>query len=326
MSAPLAGKRQDANNGTALLSVNCAVKTVILHEDEQELMRAVSKVIWEGDEIFVSDGYGVFTFDSDGSFIRVLRNLGRGPGEYRQVFDFSVDDNSIYILDSNRKLLKYTRQGDFLNDVDLDDFYASMSLGGGQLYLVSGNQKPGERIHVHDAVSLKEKTSFWDIPESYISYRHFMGSLSIFEGKDGLLFHEPLSNVVFIVGKNSVKPYLSFDFYGTSAQQSFWNGAFLDVMDAFEKLKQSGYSAGLPHFAYDGNTILYHFTTDEGRRLMGLWSESGKKQIQFDTISLPNGESVLIDRLGKFFYGYDDMLLAVEDDMGQTTILKIRLK
>ena len=238
----------------------------------------------------------------------------------------SLGDNSIYVLDSNRKLLKYTRQGDFLNDVDLDDFYASMSLSCGQLYLVSSNQKPGERIHVHDVVSLKEKASFWDIPESYTAYRHFIGSLSIFEGRDGLLFHEPLSNVVFSVGKESVKPYLLFDFYGTSAPQSFWNGAFQDVMDAFEKLKQNGYSAGLPHFAYDGNTILYYFSTDEGRRLMGLWSESGNKQIQFDTIMLPDGKSVLLDRVGKFFYGYDDMLLAIEDDMGQTTILKVRLK
>lgn len=298
---------------------------ITLKEDESAPMRGISKLVCRNNMIYVSDGRGIFVFDENGLFKQSLRNQGRGPGEYLRISDFSVGDDAVYIMDSNRKILEYDANGKFVKDADLDDYYASMYLYCDKLYLVSANQNPGNKIHRWDAASLQEETAFCDIPDADLKYRHFMGAISFFEAKDGLLFHESLNNVVSRVEDDSLLPFCRFDFYGSSAPDSFWSESFMDVMDVFGRLKQNGYSAGLPYFAMDHGTMLYHFSAPDGRRLMGIWSDEGKRQFQFDAFALPGGDIVPLDQIGKFFYGYDDMYLVLERE-NSFELMKVRLR
>ena len=299
---------------------------ITLKESESAPMRGVFKLLCRNGEVYVSDGRNLFVFDDKGSFCRNIGNQGRGPGEYLRISDFSVGDDAVYVMDSNRKILKYGKDGAFMTDAELDDFFASIFLYQDKLYLVSANQNLGKRIHRWNAVSLQEESAFCNISEADLKYRHFMGTTSFFETEDGLLFHEPLNNTVYAVEDASLRPFCDFDFYGSSAPDSFWNESFMDVMDVYARLKQNGYSAGLPYFAMDGGTMLYHFVDPDGHRYMGVWAEGGKRQLQFNAFALADGSTVPVDQIGKFFYGSDDMYLVVGQDDGTFELMKVRLR
>lgn len=299
---------------------------ITLKENESAPIRGIYKLLCRNNEVYVSDGRGIFVFDENGSFCRSIRSMGRGPGEYLRISDFSVSNDAVYVMDSNRKILKYGRDGTFMTDAELDDFFASMFMYQDKLYLVSANQNPGKRIHRWNAVSLQEESTFCDISDSDLKYRHFMGATSFFVTDEGLLFHEPLNNTVYAVEDATLRPFCDFDFYGSSAPDSFWNESFMDVMDVYERLKQSGYSAGLPYFAMDGGTMLYHFVDPDGHRYMGIWAEGGKRQLQFDAFTLADGSTVPVDQIGKFFYGSDDMYLVIGQDDGTFELMKVCLR
>ena len=299
--------------------------SVTLKEDTDELMRGISKVIVQKDEIYVSDGRAIFVFDTAGTFLRVIRWLGRGPGEYSYISDFVLGKDVVFVLDSNRKVLKYDKTGAFIADAPLDDFYSCMFLSDDNVYLVSANQKPGNRFHLLDAATLRETATFCSIPEPYLHYRHFMRMTPFFKTEEGLLYHEALDNTVYRIVDESLEPFVSFDFYGKSAPSTFWQKRFLDIADAFSQLRENGYCAGLPHFATNGSSFLYYYIAEDGP-FMGLWSFSGKRQFQFDKIRFQDDTMVDIGSVGKFFYGSDDMYLTIQDDMGHNILMKVSLR
>ena len=200
--------------------------SVTLKEDTDELMRGISKVIVQKDEIYVSDGRAIFVFDTAGTFLRVIRWLGRGPGEYSYISDFVLGKDVVFVLDSNRKVLKYDKTGAFIADAPLDDFYSCMFLSDDNVYLVSANQKPGNRFHLLDAATLRETATFCSIPEPYLHYRHFMRMTPFFKTEEGLLYHEALDNTVYRIVDESLEPFVSFDFYKRS-------GSFLSLYKPF---------------------------------------------------------------------------------------------
>jgi hypothetical protein len=76
---------------------------------------------------------GIVQFDRNGSFIRKIGNIGRGPGEY-QGMSFTVDEDNkrIYVLDKNR-INVYSYSGSFLRDFPYKE-YISGGAGGIELF------------------------------------------------------------------------------------------------------------------------------------------------------------------------------------------------
>lgn len=81
----------------------------------------VDKVACMADRIYVADcrANKIFCYDMDGNPKGVVARHGRGPGEYLEIHDISVDGDRIYILDNSvGKLLVYD-SSDFSFKYDL---------------------------------------------------------------------------------------------------------------------------------------------------------------------------------------------------------------
>lgn len=314
-------------------------KTMLVKEDSSHLMRMVKEVRLENDVIYISDGRAIFTYSADGSFLGELRSLGRGPGEYSTIWDFSANKDNLFILDQT-KILKYdSKAEEFLAGVPLDFYASSIYATDDALYVVSGNQEPGMRIHRYDPESLAEISSFQEIPESDLRYRHFMAPENFFLEKDNLFFHESLNNTVYIVQGDTLCPKYVFDFWGTSAPDSFWDQQFNDVADAHDKVKEVGYSAGLPRFATNGRSILYFVIAGGEDRLLGY--KSNDKDIQFNKIRVADDlPAIPINKIRMSFPEDDKMLLLFDKDqlypeeadqnpesaLAQYVVMKVSLK
>ena len=99
-----------------------SVQTIILETKEECLIGHVS-------ELQVFDGYiyildmsiskSLFVFDTNGHFIRKIGSLGNGPGEYKQLNDFTLDPENgfIFLLDFGKNVHKYHFDGTFVKTI-----------------------------------------------------------------------------------------------------------------------------------------------------------------------------------------------------------------
>ena len=72
--------------------------------------------------VYVLDSHvarSMFVFDIDGRFVKKIGSVGRGPGEYTKINDFTLDTKNqfIYLLDFGQRIHKYSFDGTYLQTI-----------------------------------------------------------------------------------------------------------------------------------------------------------------------------------------------------------------
>ena len=72
--------------------------------------------------IYILDAHianSLFVFDIEGRFIRKIGRVGRGPGEYIKLLDFTLDTENrfIYLLDFGQRIHKYSLDGAYIQTI-----------------------------------------------------------------------------------------------------------------------------------------------------------------------------------------------------------------
>jgi len=92
-------------------------KTIILETKKESLIGNINKLQVFDEYIYILDrrhAKSLFVFDLDGCFVRKIGGFGRGPGEYIQLSDFTLDTENrfIFLLDDiSRRVIKYSLDG-----------------------------------------------------------------------------------------------------------------------------------------------------------------------------------------------------------------------
>jgi hypothetical protein len=113
---------------------------VILQRGEFPLGN-ISKLKVYRDTIYILSNLKIFIYDKYGSFINVINKSGRGPGEYINTYDFTVDENGrIDVLDfRGKKILKYDRKGNYLDDWKIGMYGFSLTKSEANYVIFGGN-------------------------------------------------------------------------------------------------------------------------------------------------------------------------------------------
>jgi len=98
-------------------------RCIALENHIDGLVGDIDKLIVHDNLLYVLDkkfAKGLFVYNLDGKFIRRIGRFGRGPGEYSQLYDFTINtsQNEIIILD-HETMLVYDIRGNFLRNVRL---------------------------------------------------------------------------------------------------------------------------------------------------------------------------------------------------------------
>ena len=98
------------------------MQTIIIETNNDCLIGRINELQVYNDYIYILDmliAKSLFVFDKEGHFVRKIGNLGRGPGEYIQIEDFSIDKEKgiIYLLDFGQRVHKYRLDGTYLNTI-----------------------------------------------------------------------------------------------------------------------------------------------------------------------------------------------------------------
>jgi hypothetical protein len=95
-------------------------KALKLETTEESLIGNIDKIIKKKDRIYILDrlvAKALFVFDTEGTFLFKISNIGKGPGEFLSPNDFFIDTDGIKILcDATYKVITWNKSGDFISE------------------------------------------------------------------------------------------------------------------------------------------------------------------------------------------------------------------
>jgi len=105
-------------------------KTIILETSKKCLIGSVTDMQVYDEKIYIFDkmsAQSLLQFDLNGKFIRKIADRGKGPGEYLNLSDFTIDkkNSELYLLDNN-KLHRYKTDGTYINSVSIEIEFAGV--------------------------------------------------------------------------------------------------------------------------------------------------------------------------------------------------------
>ncbi len=101
-------------------SVYNDIRYVKLETTDSNLLGFVNKICVSDTRLYMLSPSPINTisvFEMDGRFLYQIKRIGKGPGEYTDLQDIQVNE-FIWLLDHyNKKLIKYSLDGEFLNEI-----------------------------------------------------------------------------------------------------------------------------------------------------------------------------------------------------------------
>jgi hypothetical protein len=103
-----------------------SVKPIILETGKNILIGNIDVLQAFDSKLFILDrmyAKSLFVFDMEGTFIKKIGALGRGPGEYMNITDFTInpEKKEIYLLDSSGYMVhQYTTDGVYIGSFRID--------------------------------------------------------------------------------------------------------------------------------------------------------------------------------------------------------------
>lgn len=98
-------------------------RLVVLETKDECMIRKISKVAFYKDKVFILDSMEkkIFVFNDKGDFLKSYNHYGQGPGEYISLADFTVKDDTLYLLDGlGGRLLQYSLADSLLCVLNVD--------------------------------------------------------------------------------------------------------------------------------------------------------------------------------------------------------------
>jgi hypothetical protein len=195
-----------------------SVKTIILETTDESVIGKVGHVQVFDNYIFLMDGKPpskLFVFNMEGKFIRIIGDVGYGPGEYILPNDFTIDPQKkeIYILDAHRRVLKYTIEGEYITTINPDKIFSNyIQYHNGKLYVESYDEYMLNEIDIETG----KRTNRFLETAIYNKGWHEDNFISPTWGFASKLSGSPkfihlFTDIFFTLGSDNVEPYISLN-------------------------------------------------------------------------------------------------------------------
>lgn len=155
----------------------------------------------------------LMVFDSTGSFIRQVGRHGKGPGEYRDFGEFTIDKATdlIILRDDSGKLIHYDLEGNMVAEGRLSEFFPTSDIGvyDGDILLVETPQFESDHHLVHQINTDGSITKSWFKNEGFFTKIYLGNSATLVEYGDQLRFVPPYQHMVYHFTGVTFDPYLN---------------------------------------------------------------------------------------------------------------------
>lgn len=185
---------------------------VNLEVNNESMLRDVAKVVCHKNKIYVlsTEEPTVFIFDNTGKYERKLRK-GQGPGDVIFVSDLEIYNDTLYILDSYRKIKMYNLAGDYIRDKQtFEQPFFSFAFTSDGVYLFDPNINKESNHNLYFLSNEGEESVFlpknkWFKNVSILTYNFLRNNFVVW----------PLSDTIYEISNyGDIKPVFHIDFNG----------------------------------------------------------------------------------------------------------------
>jgi len=248
-----------------------SVKIIPLQSPANALIGQIDKILVHNNNIFILDqvqGKAVFEFDINGKFIRRFGRIGRGPGEYIEPNDISVNDKELSIwVNDQRKFIIYDLNGNVLREIrtgSVGKCGVPINADRYALYMdIGGDVKTDEKydLKVFDHFGKNTNIGFEKKDKNFSK-----GSFFFSQNDNGFLVSPGYSNNIYEIRSNSdvlVKKYkIDFGQYTLPEDFSLKYGTpirFLRGLDRSGYATLSGYweTPGFLVYSFSYKGLIY---------------------------------------------------------------------
>ncbi|PIF02152.1 MAG: hypothetical protein CR996_00820 [Draconibacterium sp.] len=195
------------------------VTYIKLEVNKNSIIGDVDKILYLNERFYIFDKQitkSVFVFSKNGKFLYKINRQGHGPGEYILPIGFDVDSfENIYIGDNaTRKILRYDKSGNFVDDIHCEFYFEDFSyIGNGKILInsVYTDGKPIMTLGIWDSnddkikriVPSRDVYDDLDVPS--------FSSQNLFKSDSIIYVNPPFSNFIYKVYPNQITKAFNFN-------------------------------------------------------------------------------------------------------------------
>jgi hypothetical protein len=256
------------NEYSKLSDLPASVNYIPLMTSDDILINEISKIVIEGEFIYVADGLSLYKFSSDGVFICKIQKNGPGPDEYLSISDFLIDnDGMAWILSrNNKKVINYSWDGEVIDVFELDRWVSGIYfMNDDGLILYCGNEI-GSNDYKLNAIDLKTKELtdiFLRIDPHKANYLHVRSPNHFVSAQNKTLFYEVFNDTIYSIEKNNISPYLYLNIDNKNIPASFYENDYANIAVFFQSLFTHPYGYGIILFFESENNYVTSYYYDK---------------------------------------------------------------
>ncbi len=230
----------------SLNSLFTEVEYVVLETTEESIFGNIDKLIYSEGQYYIMDGSRtklIYVFSEEGQFLRTIGKIGKGPGEYSQIADFTIDEesNKVIILAHPSTVFVYDKDGDFLFKKDLfsGSLFSIINYNNGYMFSTDHNSYiKGENAYLFfnfdkEFNLLKKSQDVLSIPVNMLP----LGSNSLLKNRDGISYFDFFTSTLHYNIDNK-KPYSVFyDFKERAVPVE----VYINSIDFFSRQREYGF-------------------------------------------------------------------------------------
>jgi len=264
-----------STDNIAMSEISSSVKTVALKTSDSLLIGSISKIMHQGNIIYLSDGNALYKFNNNGKFMGKIDKKGDGPDEYKGISDFQIDSNNdVWILSRKGKQLSlFGWDGSMKNSIKLNNLVSTICLLSDKtMYLFSGNETDGDNNAQIKRLNLQTK----QMEESYLPINSkkaqylFVKSPNHFnraQSSDKAYFFDIFNDTVYQVTEANITPAYYIDINKKNIPSSFFDSNYENIMVFFQALFKHDYAYGTAIFGESGKNYIVSYFYNKQRHL-----------------------------------------------------------
>lgn len=269
-------------------------KSIILETNEKSLIGMIEQIHIDKHRIVIFDNsknLKVLVFNLDGTFSHQIGKLGRGPGEYTGISDFTIDEkkDEIYLLDSeDDKVKKYNlNTGKYINSIPINSKRASGHIQYKDNYLyVDANTRSDEQSLLYRInPDTGEETASWLDADRYncgwMERYTLSSSFFISRKADAVKYAQVFMDTVVSIHDNTVSPFMVVKSEKWVKRDELMNAYQKHGMEAFRTMKEQNKKFGITDLIETNDGVFFKYM--DGTIQRHVYS-SGKETYSFTVL------------------------------------------
>lgn len=191
------------------------------------ILNNLKKIVIKNNLIYILDTRreSITIFDMQGKYQIKVEAIGKGPGEYLEIYDFCLLDDNIIILDRTNKIIFYDNYGSYISEQRLPFFCDAFITMGDSLFVFNGSSFD-DRIIIWNHFSQQKTGSFLKYDKKYYSSRIIK---PLIKYNENVYFAQKYRSFLFKVNQHDIEPARYVDLGKYNFKGDFVKTTFMGV-------------------------------------------------------------------------------------------------